>query len=174
MCAQHDWVITSLACIDEECILHIAGGMIGREVQHLEVDLIGFHFAATCTPENPYPREYPGRGATAAWKDANVPNGCTSGQRDIKLFLFKGFRQRRGFNGFGAFRQSRFECHLDTVRSLPDRRPLLLGEFPLTRKRPASAATASNVCHTPGFERGWIPDRAQTFQRALFDLTYFI
>ena len=100
---QDDRVIAALTRLDKERILHIAGGMVRREIQQLEVDFIRLNLARgvdlkthVCQDIQDAPQLLRGR-----VQPSHVD--LAAGQRDIELFLLEGFRQHGRFDRLAAF-----------------------------------------------------------------------
>src|SRR6476469_1351105 len=84
MCSQYDWVVTSLARFDKECILHIAGGMIRCKIQQLEVDFIGFHLARGVHLKTHIREDIQDAAQLLRGRVQSSQMDRTSGQRDVK------------------------------------------------------------------------------------------
>src|SRR5215212_10978532 len=98
MSPQNDRIIAALTCLYKERILHITRGMVRREVEQLEIDLIRFHFARRIHLKTHVSEDiqHPPQLLRGWMQSAQMDSAPW--QRHVELFLFKGFRQRRGFD----------------------------------------------------------------------------
>ena len=168
MGAQHH------ALVDVEGVPHVAGRMVGRHVEQLEVVVVALHLAAVEHLETHVGED---GGNLAQRLGAGVQAAQAhrvAGEGHVDLLLRQGLGQLGQLDRPDLRLESGLQSDFDLVGYLPDLRPLFRRQRTDAPHHLRQRPLAAQVVHPPAVERGQIVHLRQALQRLRVHLAQLV